>query len=311
MSVLPLRTQVAGGERIVASTNRRTKRKGAGIVEARITCPQDAQDPKKTGGKAKVVKADKEKGHKEEVKPEEENKEAATPTVKDLLEEASKMLKTLNSSPSSSSASPTSSGGDERQEVVERSQQQLKAFRLMRLQKGEKAGLLDSGATHPLRPSKRGENKDSYERVQVAYLADGQTTWLPISPGGAMIAEGPDIEPIIPMKLLTKDLGCSIAWSKGHLEVTRHPKLGVLPVEDHEGCLQVPKKLAIQLIEELEQVKRGMKFQEVDDFKEELKDLVQTHPLCCQVSLKKSKVNWLPIQAHGTGSLQIEGKEKR
>lgn len=90
-----------------------------------------------------------------------------------------------------------------------------KAFQLMRLKKGERAGLLDSGAIHPLRPIKRGEKKDLYEKVQVA-LADGQTTWLPITPGGVMLSEDQDIEPIIPMGLLTKQL--NIAQLSGHMD---------------------------------------------------------------------------------------------
>ena len=206
----------------------------------------------KEGPKPRIAKAEKGKDGKEEVKEQEEASGSVQPSVKDLLEEANKMLKSLNSSPLSSTSSPTAQEGEEREEVMERLQKQLnalrqKAFRLMRLKRGEKAGLLDSGATHPLRPIKRGENKELYEKVQVA-LADGQTTWLPITPGGVMITEDQDIEPIIPMGQLTKTLDCKVTWSRGSLEVI-HPVHGKLPVDDCEGCPQVPKKVAIQLID--------------------------------------------------------------
>ena len=108
--------------------------------------------------------------------------------MKGLLKEANEMLKSMQSSPTSSqTTSPTSSSSqeEERKEVMERLQQQLnmlkqKTFRLRRLQKGEKEGLLDSGAAHPLRPLHQGEKVETYKKVQVA-LADGQSTTLAIS----------------------------------------------------------------------------------------------------------------------------------
>ncbi|CAK9077059.1 unnamed protein product [Durusdinium trenchii] len=178
-------------------------------------------------------------------------------------------------------------GGDtpERSEVVERLQQQLnalkqKTFKLRRLKKGERQGLLDSGATHPLRPVKKGEDVESYKRVQVA-LADGQVTNLPISPGGAMVSVDADIEPIIPMGLLTEKLGCSVIWSRSQLRVV-HPLRGELPVEDQDGCPQLPRQVALDLIEELEKVKKGMKLKEENDFEWEIKwmeDYVNAHPV--------------------------------
>ena len=119
----------------------------------------------------------------------------------------------------------------ERSEAVERLQQQLnalkqKTFKLSRLKKGERQGLLDSGATHPLRPMRKGEDVEGYKRVQVA-LADGQVSSLPISPGGAMVSADADIEPIIPMGLLTEKLGCSATWSRSQLRVV-HPLRGEL-----------------------------------------------------------------------------------
>ena len=126
----------------------------------------------KEGGKPKIAKVEKEKNGK--AKGESDGGEDNQPSIEDLLKEANEMLKGMggSSTPSSSGTSPTTKGGGspERSEVVERLQQQLnalrqKTFRLCRLKKGEKKGLLDSGATHALRPSKKGEDKSLYQRV--------------------------------------------------------------------------------------------------------------------------------------------------
>lgn len=120
---------------------------------------------------------------------------------------------------------------------------------------------------------------DGYDKVQVA-LADGQTTWLAISLGGAMVTEADDIEPILPMGLLTEVLNCSIKWEKGQLE--DHPRMGRLPVQDRDGCPQIPRKLALELIEEMEKVKLGMKFEAKDGFHEEVQwmlQLIEAHPV--------------------------------
>ena len=46
--------------------------------------------------------------------------------------------------------------------------------------------------------------------------------------------------------------------------------MGMLPVKEVDGCPQLPRPLALRLIEELEEVKKGMKFKEVEDFEKEV-----------------------------------------
>ena len=245
------------------------------------------QRPKEGKDAVKPKVARIEKG-KDEGKTEEVEGSSSPPTMKDLLDEANKVLKSL--SPSTTPSPPRSDGGGggvkgsaERQEVVERLQAQLNAlrkFRLRKIRRNDRAGLLDSGATHPLRPVKEGEDVRKYHKVQVS-LADGQTIWLPMSPGGAMISEEEDIEPILPMGMLTEVLGCDVTWSKGSIQVV-HPEYGRLPVEEVDGCPQLPRKIALQLIGELEDVKKGMKFKEVEEFEKEvqwMRDLVEAHPV--------------------------------
>ena len=144
-----------------------------------------SKEGKDAAPRPRAAKAEKEKN---EGRKSEAGSAEADASMKGLLKEANEMLKSMQSSPTSSqTTSPTSSSSqeEERKEVMERLQQQLnmlkqKTFRLRRLQKGEKEGLLDSGAAHPLRPLHQGEKVETYKKVQVA-LADGQSTTLAIS----------------------------------------------------------------------------------------------------------------------------------
>ena len=79
---------------------------------------------------------------------------------------------------------------------------------------GRGQGLIDSGATHALRPKKQGENVSEYKQVEVA-LADGQTARLAMTLGGPMVSENLAIEPIVPMSALMEVLGCEAGWRGG------------------------------------------------------------------------------------------------
>ena len=244
-------------------------------------CPRPKEV--KEAPKTKVLRSEKER---EDSKKEDTESSGSPSTVKDLLDEANRVLKSLGPSttPSPQKSEGSQVKGDvERQEVVDRLQAQLNAlrkFRLRKMRRNDRAGLLDSGATHPLRPIKEGEDIKKYHKVQVS-LADGQAIWLPMSPGGAMVSEEEDIEPILPMGMLTEVLGCEVTWSRGSIQVV-HPEHGELPVEEVDGCPQMPRKLALQMIGELEEVKKGMKFKEVEEFEKEMdwmRRLVEVHPV--------------------------------
>ena len=97
-----------------------------------------------------------------------------------------------------------------------------------------------------------------------------------------MITEEKDIEPIVPMGSLTSRLGCSILWSDADL-VINHPTRGRLPVKTKDGCPQIPKEWALQLIRELEEEeeKKDQKVKKISYKEEEewLVDLVTSHPV--------------------------------
>ena len=229
---------------------------------------------------AKVEGEDKGSSGKD---PEVSSQASSDSAVKDLLEEANKMLRSLSSKPSSSQAS---SGGstqeDERKDVMERLQQQLKAmkaFKMRRLATGADVGLVDSGATHALRPRRDGENVQKYPLVDVG-LADGRAVRLRMAPGGSMIAPSPAIEPMVPMGQLTEVLGCQIVWSHGEMQL-RHPEKGDIPIQMKEGCPHLAKSTALDLIAEIEDAKVGIP-KTLGEYDEEvcwMKRLVEQHPV--------------------------------
>ncbi|CAL1157428.1 unnamed protein product, partial [Cladocopium goreaui] len=202
--------------------------------------------------------------------------------VKDLLEEANRMLKSLSSSSNTTASTTSSTSEEERKDVMERLHQQLKSmktFKMKRLNVGNDVGLVDSGATHPLRPRHEGENVDLYPVVEVA-LADGRTVRLKMSPGGAMISPSPAIEPIIPMGLLSQKLNCDISWKQGSMQI-HHPLRGEIKVMMKGSCPHVARSEALTLIAELEDIKMGIP-NEIGSFDAEvawLRKLVSQHPV--------------------------------
>ena len=150
--------------------------------------------------------------------------------MKDLLEQANKMSKSLTTSASTASPSTTSVANEPRDEVVDRLQQQLnsqklKVFKLSQVSFGKTQGLIDSGATHALHPLRPGESCANYKTVNVT-LANGQQAQLQMTPGGVMVSESVDVEPILPMGLLIEKLGCKIEWNSEGV-CLRHPHRGI------------------------------------------------------------------------------------
>ena len=174
-------------------------------------------------------------------------------SMKNLLDEANKMLKTLQESDIR-----------EKRQVKENSEQRLqglqkqldelkkaslKPFRISKICHAGHGGLLDSGATHPLRPRRKGERVSHFPKVNVTLAGDQQVT-MALSPTGVIIGDE-SAEPIVPMGILTSSLGCSITWNGMDLCV-KHPKLGNLDIKLKDGCPMISYDLALKLIEEIE-----------------------------------------------------------
>ena len=134
-----------------------------------------------------------------------EMREDGSATVKGLLEEVNKMLKSLTQT-ESSEASERGSRDQKKSSTLEALQKQInelkqKTIKLSRLAQDGAMGLVDSGATHPLGPTRHGEDINQMQKVQVT-LASGEKTVLHMSKRGCMVTEDQSVEPIIPMGTL-------------------------------------------------------------------------------------------------------------
>ena len=180
------------------------------------------------------------------------------------------------------------SGGDQRSEVLQGLQKQIdelkqKTMKLSRMSTGGALGLLDSGATHPLRSMVEAD-ADQHMREVMVTLASGEKTKLKMNEAGTMLSRDPDVEPIVPMGILVDDLGCKVEWGHDGVRVI-HPTRGSLPVDARTtGCPLVTRELALQLISEWEDRPR-MRSTRWDDLNEKdemvrwMKDLLLAHPV--------------------------------
>ena len=94
-----------------------------------------------------------------------------------------------------------------------------------------------------------------------------------------MLTEDKGVEPIIPMGLLATKLNYKMHWEEGELKI-QHPQKGDIKVVMAEGCLHVQRHVALNLISELEDVKKGVsasgKFKEEEEW---MSQLVDQHPV--------------------------------
>ena len=109
----------------------------------------------------------------------------------------------------------------------------------------EGTGLLDGGATHPLRQGTSDEIKNAAQ-VTVE-LAHGATQLYQNPMNGTVLSETP-VEPIVP-----RELGYAITWSRAGC-VVKHPRLGKIECWLRSGCPVVQKDHALALITEIERM---------------------------------------------------------
>ena len=130
-------------------------------------------------------------------------------------------------------------------------------------------------------------------------MANGESTTLQLTPGGIMVTERKVIEPILPMGHLVKKLGCEVTWKEDGLSI-QHPLRGPLPVQNQNGCPQLPRALTLELIEELEAM--GLQFKaKTLKFEEEKKwmlELVEATQFYESFQLR-SRIAWWWMWATG------------
>ena len=149
--------------------------------------------------------------------------------------------------------------------------------KLSKVELSSTRGLVDSGATNPLRPMQDGEDVTAYED-RVVELAAGESYTLRVTPGGTLVAAS-GTQPIVPMGALVQSLGCRLSWTGGHCKI-RHPCRGDLPVAMNQGCPELPMNTALELIKELEE-KQMAKLRRlgVNEELEYVKKVVDEHPV--------------------------------
>ena len=108
-------------------------------------------------------------------------------------------------------------------------------------------GLLDGGATHPLRTAT--DDEWSSARPITVEMAVGRQD-LRATPLGTILTRD-NITPICPLGLLVERLGCRVDWVAGRCRVT-HPLRGLLNTNLEGNCPVVTESLCLELIEELE-----------------------------------------------------------
>ena len=108
-------------------------------------------------------------------------------------------------------------------------------------------GLLDRGATHPLRTAC--EEEWNSARPITVEMAVGRQDLRANAVGTILTREY--ITPICPLGLLVERLGCRVDWAAGRYRV-EHPLRGLLNTELEGNCPVVSESLCLELIEELE-----------------------------------------------------------
>lgn len=155
----------------------------------------------------------------------------------------------------------------------------MKVLRVSKLCEQRGKGLIDSGATHPLRMRYPKERIEHYAEVKVV-LAGGREVKMKLSPQGILVSEL-EVEPIVPMGVLTRSLECKIHWDEGGLRID-HPGMGQLQVTLEDGCPMIDEEQAMKLIRELEgKAKKTLRTMEVKEDEEVawIRRLVHEHPI--------------------------------
>ena len=237
-----------------------------------------------------------------------ENKDTGEDTMKILLEEANRMIQSMDSDVRQNKAATgkKSSPLDDLQKQLDvLKKASLRPFRLSKIGTSTTRGLIDSGATHPLREKKKGERIEHLPKVSVT-LAGDREALMSLTPTGTILGE-PGTEPIVPMGKLTTVLNCSLAWTAQGLMI-EHPELGKLEVELVDGCPMVSKETALALIDEMERTYaarlRALCVNEEDPEQEFLRKIVDQHPAFegLPKDVKEALIERPASNVHGLGN---------
>ena len=113
-------------------------------------------------------------------------------------------------------------------------------------------GLLDSGATHPLRPKTTRGQGGTMDNVNVTLAGENQVQMAQNKAG--TILGGQNTQPIVPLGTLVKALGYEFSWDRRGCRL-RHPDKKEVRVYTRSTCPEVMQCDALRLIAELEEAK--------------------------------------------------------
>ncbi|CAE7226577.1 RE2, partial [Symbiodinium sp. CCMP2456] len=115
----------------------------------------------------------------------------------------------------------------------------------------EETGLLDSGASHPMRPAEEREYEDG-QPVRVTLAGEDVRILRQNSHGTILVQEETaPIQPIVPLGAVIEKLGYTLHWSPRALRLT-HPSKKPIQVRIKNHCPEVASEDALNLIRELE-----------------------------------------------------------
>ena len=178
--------------------------------------------------------------------------------LKKMIEDASKMLKTMIAS-NAGAAQSSSTSAVPTYESIQKQLDELK-LKAMKVEKrtaqedNEVGVLLDSGSTHVLRPARSEAERDGCKEVSVTLAGDEKRT-LHQTPAGSIIVgqQGEDeAQTIIPFGKLIEVLNCTVKWTRSGLFL-KHPAHGRIKTRLKGGCPEITAAgQAAKIISELE-----------------------------------------------------------
>ena len=195
--------------------------------------------------------------------------------LQQILSDAHQMLKTMMAT-----TSPTSSTTTSGAPTYESIQRQLDEMKLKALKvkippqddEDARGALLDSGATHVLRPAKDEQEHRTSKEVPVV-LAGDEKRLLRQNPAGSIILNpsmGEDVQTILPLGKLVDSLGCTLKWTRGSL-MLKHPRYGTIRTKIRAGCPEIADSVqAAALIAELEERRINELRQRTEDLQDRL-----------------------------------------
>ena len=125
-------------------------------------------------------------------------------------------------------------------------------------------GLLDSGATHPLRPRTSEDQATGLGPVNVTLAGENKVQMDQTKAGTILGGEG--TQPIVPLGTLVKALGYEFAWDRKGCRL-RHPTKKEIKVYTRSTCPEILQCDALRLIAELEDAKLKETMQSLSQLK--------------------------------------------